>query len=600
MLSPFVSSATGIGFEQISYLWSGFGVWSQLFAMWTLPFAWACSWRAVDEHRYVVPAAVAVAATAAFHFETGYLAFLGIAVFVLVRPSHLLRRAGRAILVVGGAAALSAFAIVPLIAQGKWAAINQFLQSGINGADANSYGARRVLSWLVDGDLFDWHHLELLTPLVAIGLTYCLVAWQRDGERPIETGTRRALVSVFAMSLLLFFGRPTLGPILELLPGSQDLFLRRFLVGVQLAGLLLAGVGAELVASWTIAGAKRMLSHKGLAKGRRATLGGFVVGCVGLIVLVPAWSFALSQADHNASLIAEQSAAQKAATHLDILVKVIEKGGGDGSMPVIRLIGERVSSSARCRSLSTWRRVEVDEVGFTLRTASLMSDPEVTFDAANPADYEAFGVRWLILPSSMTSPVPADLVEVQGNYSLWEIPSDGYVQVVDTARSVTATSSDLGSFSAAFLVGLPTIDPVYPTVAYEGAGAAPGTIVPGSHSTGPPGRVLAERADLDDGTVVATVSATRNAVVLLSAAYDPGWQAFVDGHFVATEMVAPALVGVRVEKGRHTVRFVYRGFPDYPQLFVLGAAALLLLVLGERHRRIQPSRPFRARGRRPS
>lgn len=239
-------------------------------------------------------------------------------------------------------------------------------------------------------------------------------------------------------------------------------------------------------------------------------------------------------------------------------------------------------------------------MGFTLRTASLMSDPEVTFDAANPADYEAFGVRWLILPSSMTSPVPADLVEVQGNYSLWEIPSDGYVQVVDTARSVTATSSDLGSFSAAFLVGLPTIDPVYPTVAYEGAGAAPGTIVPGSHSTGPPGRVLAERADLDDGTVVATVSATRNAVVLLSAAYDPGWQAFVDGHFVATEMVAPALVGVRVEKGRHTVRFVYRGFPDYPQLFVLGAAALLLLVLGERHRRIQPSRPFRARGRRPS
>jgi len=53
--------------------------------------------------------------------------------------------------------------------------------------------------------------------------------------------------------------------------------------------------------------------------------------------------------------------------------------------------------------------------------------------------------------------------------------------------------------------------------------------------------------------------------------YDPGWRALVDGRAVATEMVAPALVGVRVGPGVHTVRFVYKGFPDYPQLLVLAA-----------------------------
>ena len=57
MLSPFVSSPTGVGYEQISYLWSGYGLYSQLFAMWTLPFAWAFSWRAVEERRFVLPAA---------------------------------------------------------------------------------------------------------------------------------------------------------------------------------------------------------------------------------------------------------------------------------------------------------------------------------------------------------------------------------------------------------------------------------------------------------------------------------------------------------------------------------------------------------------
>jgi uncharacterized membrane protein YfhO len=62
---------------------------------------------------------------------------------------------------------------------------------------------------------------------------------------------------------------------------------------------------------------------------------------------------------------------------------------------------------------------------------------------------------------------------------------------------------------------------------------------------------------------------------MLSVSFDPGWQATVDGRTVATEMVAPALVGVPVGPGRHVVRFVYRGFPDYTQLIGLGIVALL-------------------------
>jgi len=77
--------------------------------------------------------------------------------------------------------------------------------------------------------------------------------------------------------------------------------------------------------------------------------------------------------------------------------------------------------------------------------------------------------------------------------------------------------------------------------------------------------------------------------VLLSASYDPGWDALVDGRPAATEMVAPALVGVRLGPGVHTVRFVYRGFPDYPQLLLLAAAALMALIVAERRRRAMSS-----------
>ena len=594
LLSPFVSSATGVGYEQISYLWSGYGLWSQLFAMWTLPFAWALSWRAVEEHRFVAPAAVLVAATAAFHFETGYLAFLGVFVFVFVRPSDAFPRAGRALLVAGGAAALSAWAVVPLVAQGKWAAVNQFLQSGPEGADANSYGAGRVLSWLVNGDLFDWHHVEVITPLLLVGLACCLGVWRRpSAARPIPQGPARALVVVFALSLVLFFGRPTLGPLLDLLPGSKNLFLRRFLVGVQLSGLLLAGAGAASLATWTAAATRR--ATRALHEGDQAlgnAVGGLAVGCLSLAVLFAGWSFVNGQAQSDATFISAQSSQGSAAAQLGALVAIVKSDGGGrtfagdpsdwgdqftvGEVPVYEYLADE----------------SVDEVGLTLRTASLMSDPEVDFDETNPADYAAFGVRWLILPSNMAPPVPAKSLLVRGAYALWELPANGYVQLVDTRGVISADSGDLGSASRGFLARLSSKDPVYPTVAYEGGPAAAATLRPGEVPPGPAGRVLSEEADLADGEVVADLDARRTAVVVLSASFDPGWQAQVDGRPAVTEMVAPALVGVRVGPGHHTVRFFYRGFPDYWQLTVVGSGGLVALLIFERRsrRRRRPAR----------
>ena len=50
---------------------------------------------------------------------------------------------------------------------------------------------------------------------------------------------------------------------------------------------------------------------------------------------------------------------------------------------------------------------DVDQVGYTLRTASLMTDPEYHFDQSVPGDYALFGVRYLLLPTGATPPVPA-------------------------------------------------------------------------------------------------------------------------------------------------------------------------------------------------
>ncbi len=87
------------------------------------------------------------------------------------------------------------------------------------------------------------------------------------------------------------------------------------------------------------------------------------------------------------------------------------------------------------------------------------------------------------------------------------------------------------------------------------------------------------------------VHTTRTAVVVLKASYDPGWIATVDGVGTPTQMIAPALVGVRVSPGTHIITFSYQGFGAYPLLFELAALvlvlwALLLYVISRRRRRL--------------
>jgi uncharacterized membrane protein YfhO len=73
----------------------------------------------------------------------------------------------------------------------------------------------------------------------------------------------------------------------------------------------------------------------------------------------------------------------------------------------------------------------------------------------------------------------------------------------------------------------------------------------------------------------------RRGVIVLSASFDPGWTATVDGRSQPTEMVAPALVATTVPAGTHRVVFHYAGFRGYSLLFAISAATLLTLLCAE-------------------
>jgi hypothetical protein len=561
--SPLIMDAAGVGYGYGSYLWIGWGVWTQLWAMWTLPLAVGFSWQAITQRRHLVAAVVFTSLTISLHYLTGYPAVFAIIVLGLSGAwgKAFRERFGRAALLGVFSVLAAAWVLVPVITQGNWAARNEFLQHTV---EADSFGARRILSWLVTGQLLDKGRLPVLTVFLAIGLVACVIRCRRD-ER------YRVLLLLWIVYLVAFFGRPTLGPVIDLVPGNKDLFLRRFVCGFDFASLLVVGVGAIETARLATRLAARIAPRLDTA---------VVSVCavvVGFGVLAPAWTEVANYTALNARDISYQvSADATQGAQVDSLLRVAEALGGGrvyaglltnwgknflvGYVPVYQYLADSA----------------VDSIGFTLRSASLMSDAEPYFDDVIPGDYALFGVRYLLLPVGMSPPVPADLLLSSGPYALWTLPNVHYVQVVDTVGSIVENRTDIGKNSSSFVQSAAPGEGRYLSVAYAGAAAAPPTLPSSVAAPGPAGTVVSESADLAQGRVTVTVDASRTAIVLLSVSYDPGWKVTVDGRPTSTEIIVPAMPGVRVAPGRHVVRFTYVGYQHYWELFLVSGSSLVV------------------------
>ena len=154
----------------------------------------------------------------------------------------------------------------------------------------------------------------------------------------------------------------------------------------------------------------------------RPGLSPVVVLVVAVAVLAPAWlQLGAYDRQDGAAIAAQRRADATQGAKLDRLIAVIKRDGGGrtyagmpsnwgqnftvGAVPVFKYLESR----------------DVDEVGYTLRTASLMTDPEYFFDERDPSDYRLFGIRYLILPARDQPPVRARLAMRSGPYWLWTI-----------------------------------------------------------------------------------------------------------------------------------------------------------------------------------
>jgi hypothetical protein len=347
---------------------------------------------------------------------------------------------------------------------------------------------------------------------------------------------------------------------------------------------LLAGIGLVATGRFVVHAVVQRLPQDRRRWMRTPAAQGLVAGLciVGLIVvLAPAWTSMDNYSALNSHNVGAQAAADaQEDPHINQLLDYVRahprgrvyagqptNWGNDftvGQVPVFKYLESQ----------------DVDEVGYTLRTASLMTDPEYYFDETNPGDYVLFGIGYIITPETLPPPVPADRVLCSGDYCLWALPNAGYIHVFDTTGVLRANRADVGSQSVP-LLDSPLLDEQRDlTVGFNGNAAVAPNNEHLSVAAGPPGHVVVEHADLAQGRASAVVHLNRRATVVLSASYDPGWTATVDGHPEPTVMVAPAVVGVVVGPGVHTVTFAYAGYGSYVPLIVLAVVVFVVLALG--------------------
>jgi len=548
------------GFEYDSYIWRGFGLFTQLFGMHLAFIALALIDRLIRRGRGVIVTAVSCAALVLAHLIYAYM--IGIAAVVLflagLRPANAAGRAARLGMVAAIALVLSSYFVVPFFAQAGYLNISPYLER----AKYDGFGAPAVVGWLAGGDLFDHGRLPILTALFGIGIAAAVV--RRDAL------TLR-LAAVGGVLLLLYCGRPTLGPLIDVLPLHEGLLLHRFVGGFELAAIPIIGVGGAVIFDQL---ASRL-------PWRPVALAATTL----LLALTPAlaerWSF---YAD-NADWMRQTAAALSADADARAILERIQSGRPGRAYAGLRANwGASLSFRLPFNSIRFYNLFAdrgIDAVVAPYRDASLNSDLLWDFNDQALASYDLFNVDYVVAAHGVTLPSAFAVLLDTPSYVLYAAPGGGYAEYVGIAqRARIGTQADLFVAARAFVRAGGFAPDSFVRFDYRDAGAGAGDAVPLPACPG--GQILSERAQAARFDLVAECA--HASAIALKVTYHPNWHVTIDGHEAATYMVSPGYIGFDVPAGRHVIAAEYRSLPLKSALFWIGILTVIGLALGTRLR----------------
>ena len=553
-------SANGrYGFEYMSYIWLGFGMYTQLWAMSLSFIALACLDRVVEKGKGYVAAVAALTLLVLSHLIYSYMMAITVLLLLLVglRRANAGRRIARLAVVGGLVAVITAYMSVPFLLGKAYLSVSLYLQRW----KYDSYGAGEIFTALVNGDMLDFGRLPVLTALLALGLA--AAAFTRT--RP----ARLALV-LFVAWLLLYFGRPTWGRLIDVLPLHEGLIMHRFSGSVHLAAILLIGLGGDWI--W------RQL---GPLAGRSRPV---VLVLLVLALLVPAFLERRAYYTLNSQAMERSRQALDAdADARTILATLRELPPGRSHAGLRANWGSRLRvADLPFYALLIFHRIVAVSPPF--QSLSLNADLVWHFDDHNPAHYDLFDVKYLVAPRTWTSPGFVRPIRETARYVLYEAPTRGYTQFAAVSeRAVPASQDSLFRQNLTwFLSDKPAAGRFVrydfpPGRRAERQGTVAADPGPGAQTGCPAGRTTEER--VWPGQIAVMAECPAASTLVFKVTYHPNWRVTVDGDQAPTFMVSPSFIGVSIPAGRHEVRAEYRPAMYRMALLILGLSTLAAMVI---------------------
>ena len=541
------------GIEYDSFVWRGWGMYTQLWAIHLSFITLGCLWRLARTGRGAALTIVAASALVVSHLlYAEMMVITGTVVFLAGVDRAALRQRLPQFAGVGLA--------IGLITSYLWASYLQFdAYVGESPYDAawklDSFGAQTILEWLRTGELFDHGRWPVFTLVAAAGAASTLL---------IQRRSRFLALALFLVWLVLYFGRSVWGPIADHIPVGSMLLFHRFIGSVDIAAILLMGLGFEAI--WI---ACTMLPW------RLATTAAIAAGCV--LLLAPALVERQAYYADNARWMNDVTRAYTADRDFQRIVATLR------DLPPGRTYtGLRSNWGDRLRlGQVPLYRVMVFE-GFDvlsppLPSINLNSDLMFHFNDQDRTFFDLFDVRYVVAPSGLP---PTDfmtpLLRTQ-RYTLYSVPTSGAAVFASrTIRQTASTKVSLFTANRAWLLGPDPGAHAFIRWAYPAPVEPTGAPAPGCTR----GRLTDEVTT--PSTVKVVASCPTASTLVIKSTYHPNWRVTVDGQAQATYMVSPSYIGVDVPAGTHTVYAEYRSSSVRTVLLVVGTLTLLGVLLGGR------------------
>ena len=551
-----VSGGARFGIEYDSFVWRGWGMYTQLWGVHLTFLSLALLHQLLERGRGLVRTILVLSALALSHLIWAYMAAISVVVLFLVglRRATWRVRLARLALAGAGAAAITSYMWLPFLQERAYLNVSQpYLPEW----RFDSFGFGQIAAWTVSGDLFDHARLPVLTFAAAIGIGAAL--WLRD---------RLAILALAlaAVWMILWSGRASLASFADLLPFSHGLHVHRFVGGVDVAAVLLMGLGAAAI--WRFAGADR--------SPRRA----IVAGALFLAVLAPAIAERADYYGWNTRWMTETRDAIANDRDLAEVVAAFDE------LPSGRIYAGLNNDWQQALEFVSFNSVRIPDVlnsiGFSrvakpYASLSLDADLLFTFDPNQAVMWETFNARYAIARTGQQ--VPPFLVPVRtiGKYVIYAGPTAGW-----TAFAATTTRIGAPDDRTLFFKTLDWLKSDAPAtkafVRYDYPAADVGAYDQRQWCAN--GRVSYERMQTD--RFDALLGCEGPSTLVLKMTYHPNWRVTVDDRVIATFMVSPGFIGIELPAGQHFVTARYVSTPVKTPLVAIGLLAIVALVVFRR------------------